>query len=199
LGMVNVAELLFAREALGASDAQFSLLVAAMGIGIVVGSLYRGGKGPLPTLKRRYLAGILLGGGGLVAASAAPSFAVAVVAFAAVGVGNGVALLYERVLLQTTIPDDLLGRVFGVKNALVSWSFAISFVSAGALAAALGARTVLLISGVGALVAWAAAGRALRDTWRSGDGEEPASAPAPAPAPERERAAERALTAAAAL
>ena len=120
LGMVNVAELLFAREALGASDAQFSLLVAAMGIGIVAGSLYRGGKGPLPTLKRRYLAGILLGGGGLVAASAAPSFAIAMVAFAAVGVGNGVALLYERVLLQTTIPDDLLGRVFGVKNALVS-------------------------------------------------------------------------------
>jgi MFS family permease len=198
LGMVNVAELLFAREALKASDTQFSLLVAAMGIGIVLGSLYRGGKGPLPALKRRYLAGILLGGGGLVAASAAPSFAVAVVAFAAVGVGNGVALLYERVLLQTTIPDDLLGRVFGVKNALVSWSFAISFVSAGALAAALGARTVLLVSGVGALAAWAAAGRALRDTWRPGEGDE-APVPAPAPAAERESALERQLTTATAL
>jgi MFS family permease len=179
LGMVNVAELLFARESLHASDAQFSLLVAAMGIGIVAGSLYRSGKGPLPALKRRYLAGILLGGGGLVAAAAAPGFATAMVAFAAVGVGNGVALLYERVLLQTTIPDDLLGRVFGVKNALVSWSFAASFLTAGALAAALGPRPLLLISGVGALAAWAAAIRALRGTWRAA---EPDGEPVPEPA-----------------
>jgi Transmembrane secretion effector len=171
LGMVNVAELLFAREALHAGDTEFSLLVAAMGVGIVLGSLYRGGRGPLPVLKRRYLAGILLGGGGLIAAGTAPAYPIALVAFAAVGVGNGVALLHERVLLQTTIADELLGRVFGVKNALVSWSFALSFLSAGALAAALGARAVLVIAGVGALAAWAVAARALRGVWCAGPGE----------------------------
>ena len=44
-----------------------------------------------------------------------------------------------------------------------------------------------------------AAGRALRDTWRSGEDEAPAAVPAPAPAPERERAVERSLTTAALL
>ena len=82
----------------------------------------------------------------------------------------------ERLLLQRTVPDDLVGRVFGVKNAMVSWSFAISFLSAGAIASAFGVRTLFIVCGVGALGAWAAAAVALRSTWT------PEAAPA-APAP----------------
>jgi MFS family permease len=165
LGMVNVGELLLAREALGVGDAGFSVLVAAMGVGISVGSLLGSSGGAVDVLKRRYLGGLLLCGAALAASGIAPTFAVALPAFAAAGLGNGVALVYERLLLQTVVPDALLGRVFGVKNALVSWSFAVAFVSAGGLAALLGPRALFILAGAGTVAAWAAAGVALRGAW----------------------------------
>ena len=167
LGMVNVGELLLAREALGVGDAGFSILVAAMGVGISVGSLLGSSGGGVEALKRRYLAGLLLCGGALALSGAAPTFAVAVPAFAAVGVGNGVALVHERLLLQTVVPDALLGRVFGVKNALVSWSFALAFVSAGGLAALVGPRALFALAGAGTLAAYAFSAIALRGAWQA--------------------------------
>jgi MFS family permease len=184
LGMVNVGELLLAREALGVGDAGFSVLVAAMGVGISAGSLLGSSGGAVDALKRRYLGGLLLCGAALAATGIAPGFAVALPAFAAVGVGNGLALVYERLLLQTVVPDELLGRVFGVKNALVSWSFAIAFVSAGGLAALVGPRALFILAGAGTLAAWAVASVALREAWTARPATEraPVSERAPAEA-----------------
>jgi MFS family permease len=152
-----------------------------MGIGIAGGSMLGASGGALAHLKRGYLAGLLLCALALVATAAAPSFAIALPLFALVGIGNGVALVYERLLLQTTIADDMVGRVFGVKNALVSWSFAIAFLSAGAVASLLGPRPVFALAGAGALVAWMLASVALRQTWT----EEPSvAAPAEAQLPQ---------------
>ena len=180
LGMVNVGELLLARESLGLGDAGFSLLVAAMGVGIAAGSLLGSAGGGIGTLKRRYLVGLALCGGALAASGFAPTFAVALPAFAAVGVGNGVALVHERLLIQSVVPDALLGRIFGVKNALVSWSFALAFVSAGGLAALVGPRALFVLAGAGTLAAWAAATLALRGAWAA----QPETAPAPVRVPE---------------
>jgi MFS family permease len=177
LGMVDVGELVLAREALGASDAQFAVLVAVMGVGIAAGSAAgKGGGGP-HVLKRRYLGGLFLTGAGLVLAASAPGFAVAVVAFALAGAGNGLGLVHERLLLQTTVPDERLGRVFGVKSALVSWTFAGSFLSGGAVLALLGPRVLFLVAGCGAAAAAALAAHALRDRWTA---PVPAAEPSPA-------------------
>jgi MFS family permease len=91
LGAVNIGELLLAKNALGASDAQFSILVATMGVGISLGSLASSGGGAVALLKRRYLGGLLLCAGGLVAAGLTPTYPLAVPCFALMGVGNGVA------------------------------------------------------------------------------------------------------------
>jgi hypothetical protein len=72
-------------------------------------------------------------------------------------------LVYERLLVQATVPDHLAGRVFGVKDALTAWAFGIAFVVAGGLISLVGVRELLVAAGVGGLVVWLVSAAALRD------------------------------------
>lgn len=182
LGMVNVGELLLAREELGASDTEFSLLVTAMGVGIAGGTLLGAGGGALAALKRRYLLGLLACAGGLLVCGLAPSFLVALPAFALLGVGNGMALVHERLLLQSTLAEEVLGRIFGLKSSLVSFAFGAAFLLSGGAAALLGSRALFLLAAAGGFVAWALASLALRGTWTDGDRRGVVPDPAEAPA-----------------
>lgn len=172
-GMFNVAELPLVRDELGGGDVMFSVLVGIYGLGVVVGSLAGANGGILPALKRRYLLGILANGVGLIGAGLAPGVVVAGAAFALAGIGNGLVLVHERLLFQATVEDAHLGRVFGLKDAAISWGFAVAFLSAGALLMVLGAREVALLGGVLLLAVWVAAIVALRDVWTEPAEEEP--------------------------
>jgi MFS family permease len=168
-GLFNVAELPFATDELEAGDAAFAVLAAVYGFGFVLGSL-SGSRGGAPELlKRRFLGGLGLVGAGFLACAAAPNLGTAIGAFALAGVGNGVILVYERLLIQTTVPDVLMARVFGAKDGLTAWAFAIAFLVAGALIEGLGIRAVLLISGVGGLCVWAGSTLALRTAWSAAE------------------------------
>jgi MFS family permease len=155
-GMTNVGELQLAKSALHAGDAGFSIFVALSGIGIVAGSLAAGGGG---SLARRYLLGLVAMAGGMLAAGLAPVFAVAAVAFVALGGGNGLASVSEQLLVQRTVPDELLGRAFGVKSALISSAFAASLLLGGLLTSLVGPRALFAAAGAGLLcaAAWSAA------------------------------------------
>src|SRR4051812_14600352 len=111
-GMTNVGELQLATSSLHAGAAGFSIFVALSGIGIVAGSLAAGSGS---ALRRRYLVGLLAMAVGMLAAGLAPVFAFAAVAFVGLGGGNGLASVSEQLLVQRTVPDELLGRAFGVK------------------------------------------------------------------------------------
>jgi MFS family permease len=180
MGMINVGELLLAREALALGNSEFSMLVAAMGVGIAAGSLLGCAGGAVCTLKRNFLRGLCLCGAAAIAAGLAPSFGVALAAFAAMGIGNGAVLSYEGVLLQTLVPNHLLGRIFGVKNAVVSWCFAAAFSSAGALAVTIGPRALFVLAGAGTLAACSYGALRLRSVWT--EPGSPASRPALVPA-----------------
>lgn len=164
-GLFNVAELPFVTEELDAGDAGFGVLVAIYGLGFVAGSLSGGKGGTPPELRARFLLGLAVVATGFVACGLAPTFAAAAPAFALAGVGNGLVLVYERLLIQTTVPDRLMARVFGVKDGLTAWAFAVAFVAAGGLVEAFGARALIVAAGVGGLVVWAGARIALRRTW----------------------------------
>jgi MFS family permease len=166
-GMFNVAELPFLTQELGVDGVGFSLLVALFGGGIVAGSLIGARGGDLPALKRRYLTGLLLMALSLVGIGLAFVFGTAVVAFIGAGFGNGMMLVHERLLLQTTVPDRMLGRVFGTKDALTAWAFAFAFVLAPLLIELIGTRTMVLAAGGAALVAWLLPAMALRGTWQA--------------------------------
>lgn len=165
MGMINVAELLLATDALDVGSSQFALLVAATGVGIATGSLFGCSGGDVAKLKRNLIRGILLCGLAVTAAGLAPTFWIALPAFAAMGVGNGVVLSHEGVLMQTVVPDHLLGRFFGIKNSVVSWCFAGAFLSGGALTAAIGPRALFVLAGISTLaVCWYGSVR-LRSAW----------------------------------
>jgi MFS family permease len=175
-GLFNVSELPYAIEELDAGNAGFAVLTAIYGIGFVGGSLSGSRGGAAGVLKRRFLGGLALVGAGFLACAVAPSFATAVPAFALAGVGNGLMLVYERLLIQTTVADALMARVFGAKDGLTAWAFAAAFLAAGGLIEALGVRTVLLIAGAGGLAVWAISAFALRSAWEdeASDAEGPA-------------------------
>jgi len=168
-GLFNVAELPFVTDELDAAASAFAVLATVYGLGFVAGSLSGSRGGEPDVLKRRFLGGLGLVGAGFLACGIAPSFAVALPAFALAGVGNGLALVHERLLIQTTVADALMARVFGARDGLNAWTFAIAFVAAGALIEALGVRTVVQIAGVGGLLVWFLSTVALRQPWATED------------------------------
>ncbi len=178
-GMMNIGELLLAED-LGSGASGFSVLVAVYGGGFVAGSLSGSWGGSASRLKRRYLLGLLLMGVGLLAAALAPVWPLAVASFAVTGAGNGLVLVHERLLLQRTVDEPLMARVFAASDALGSWAFAIAFLSAGALVTLLGTRALFLLAGVGTLLVWVASVRVLRHVW---EGPEPPVVPARSPGP----------------
>lgn len=171
-GLFNVAELVFARE-LGADDAGFAILVASFGLGIVAGSLSGIRSVGMEEARRAYLLGFLALAAGFAASAAAPTYAAALLTFFVAGAGNGLIAVNERLLIQRTVPDGLMGRVFGTQDALASALFTVAFLGAGGLLSLVGPRVVLLLSGIGALVVWAGASRALRNGWHREQVDEP--------------------------
>lgn len=153
-GLFNVAELLLAEKELGASESGFSALVAIYGLGFLGGSLGGARGGPIPLLRRRYLAGLLLAALGTGASGLAPSAVVAGVCFVGAGYGAGLLLVHERLLIQALVPDALSGRIFGMRDALTAWAWAIAFVVGPLLLSGIGTRETVVAAGVGALAVW---------------------------------------------
>lgn len=161
-GTFNVGELLYATEELGADEAQFSLLVAVLGVGFIAGSLSGSRGGSLACLRRRFLGGLAFLGAGYLASGLAWSVPAAACAFAVAGFGNGLLIVYERLLIQALVPDSLTGRVFGMKDALSAWAFAVAFVAGAAVIDLVGVRSAILVCATGAIAAWLGAALLLR-------------------------------------
>jgi MFS family permease len=163
-GTMNVAELILAQQELDAGHSGFALLVSAYGVGLVAGSLLGAADTDYAGLRRRYLLGMALLGAGLLGSALAPAVGFALATFAVSGLGNGLFVVSDRVLLQRVIPERLHGRAFGLLDSVDSWGFGGAVLAGGALAGAFGGRITFAIAGTGALLVWAAAARALRRT-----------------------------------
>jgi MFS family permease len=161
-GLFNVAELLLATEELDTSESGFSVLVAIYGLGFIGGSVAGARGGSVAVLRRRYLGGLLLAAVGTGASGVAPSAVVAAVCFVGAGYGAGLLLVHERLLIQALVPDALSGRIFGMRDSLTAWAWAIAFVVGPLLLTAIGTRTTVVVAGAGALAVWLVAAWLLR-------------------------------------
>jgi MFS family permease len=167
----NVGQPLLARDELGASDAGFAVLVTAYGLGFIAGTLSGARGGQLRVLRRRYLTGAFLMAFGFAASGLAPTVATAVITFLAAGYGNGMLLIYERLLIQALVPDALAGRIFGIRDAITAWAFALGFLAGPLLLDLLGTRAMVTVAGLCGLIVWLTTVVALR---RSGLSAHPA-------------------------
>jgi dTMP kinase len=150
-GIFNVAEPLFAIQTLDAGETGYSVLVAIYGAGFIVGSLAGSGGGEAPLLRRRYIQGFTVTGIGSLCVAVSPSLALALIPFAVSGIGNGFVVVYERLLIQKRVPENLFGRAFALSDTLVSWALATAFLIAGVLSSVTGPRGLITITAIGEL------------------------------------------------
>jgi MFS family permease len=172
LALDDVALVFLVRGELDASSAAFGLVATAFGVGMVAASsalvMVRGGSAG-----RLYLLALCASGIGTALTGLAPTVALVLVAQAIAGAGNGVDNIASETLIQQEVPDQLLGRVFGVATTAANLGAGIAAIAGGFLLEVTSARTVFVVGGTGVLlVALAMAG-----PLRRGSGTSAASVP----------------------
>lgn len=139
-------EVAYAKTTLTAGDRGYGALVAAWGLGSVLGSVIfaRATRRPLGAM---LAAGVLAIGLAYVGFSVAPSLAVACAAAALGGVGNGVEWASVISIVQRLTPQRLHGQLMGAVESLGAICPAIGLSLGGALVALSSPRVAFLIVG----------------------------------------------------
>jgi MFS family permease len=139
-------------------DGGTGLLLAARGLGVVIGpfvanrllSRRGGGRSTAGILLACGVAGIVYAGGYVVVGTA-PILAVAAVGAIVAHLGGGAQWTLSTYGLQSTVPDYIRGRVFAADFALVTVTLSLSLLLSGTLAEIAGPRLpTLLLAAVGA-------------------------------------------------
>ncbi len=146
-GALQVFIVVMALQALDLGDAGVGYLNAAIGVGAFVGALGALTLTGARRLSPAFLGGLVVTGAPLVAMGLWQQPAVAVVALAVMGIGNAFVDVSGLTLVQRTVPDEVLARVFGVIQMLWMASMGIGAALAPALISWLGLETALV--GVG--------------------------------------------------
>ena len=161
-GCLTVFVVVLAFTVLRSGQAGVGFLTGAIGAGATAGSV-----AVLSLVSGRRLAavggaGIALWGLPLVAISAVASPAAVVTGMAAIGVGNSLLDFGYFTLLVRLVPENVLGRLFGIFESLVALAVAVGALVTPLLIANVGLRPALLIVGLLAPVAIAVASPRLR-------------------------------------
>jgi MFS family permease len=151
-GLDNVALVFLVRETLGGGPLAFGLVTAAYGVGMLAGSLGLSWKGTAAAAGTVFMLGWVASGVGTVLTGVAPLLAVAALAQAIAGVGNAVSVVATDTLIQSTVPREMLGRVFGLVGTAPFAGHTLAFAAGGFLLDLTSPRTVFIIGGIGVLV-----------------------------------------------
>ncbi|HET9673897.1 MAG TPA: MFS transporter [Gaiellaceae bacterium] len=154
LGNSDVSEVELVRVAFDAGNFGLGLLMAASGLGLIFGSLAAGWVAERWGTAAAYGGSIAAMAVGLGAAAVASTVWVAAVFVVAMGVGNGIAVVANSLLVQRGTPDHLRGRAFTLAMSVTYSALFIGMLIGGVLSDALGAR---MAWGVAAAVAGVAA------------------------------------------
>jgi len=158
----NVALVFLVRRALHGSAAEYGLISAAFGAGMVAASLALTVQGSRRTPTFWLVGGVVAGAAGTALTGIAPSAAVASAGQALAGAGNTADLVGTDTLIQERVPAHLQGRAFGTVYGGMQLASALSYLIAGPLVALTGPRATFVIAGAGALAGATALIPALR-------------------------------------
>jgi MFS family permease len=149
--MDNVALVFLVRRALHGPAAEYGIISAAFGAGMVTASLALTVKADRRPAAFWLTGGVVAGAVGMVLTGIAPSAAVACAGQAVAGAGNTADLVGTDTLIQERVPAHMLGRVFGTVYGGAQLASALSYIIAGPLVALTGPRVTFVIGGAGAL------------------------------------------------
>ena len=150
---VNVAEVPFAKNEIGAGNLGLGFLVAATGVGLIFGSFFAAPLLGALGMTKVYGGALLLMGAGFGVASMSPTIAIAAVLAGVATIGNGAAIVCNQVLVQRGAPDAMRGRALAVLMSSYYAVLGLAMAGAGILVDAAGARTAWAIAGVVYLIA----------------------------------------------
>jgi MFS family permease len=139
----------FARDVLGRGADGFGTLMAASGMGALVGALVVATFGHRITPRKLALGGVWLFALALLAFSFARNFNVALAFLFVAGFGMLLFFSTTNTVLQTIVPDEMRGRVMGVWSLIFGAMIPLGSLEAGAVANWLGTPFAL---GFGAIV-----------------------------------------------
>jgi predicted MFS family arabinose efflux permease len=160
-GALNVIVVVFAIEVVGLDGSAAGLLLAAIGVGALVGM-------PIAyalTGRRLYRAlglGLLLWGMPVAIASVTPSFIAVLLLFAVIGLGNDLVDLGAFSALPRVLPGRALQQVLGIFEAVLQLGTALGAAVAGLLLGVAEVHVALLVTGSVLPVAVLLAARRLR-------------------------------------
>ncbi|MGK2939973.1 MAG: MFS transporter [Solirubrobacteraceae bacterium] len=154
LVLFNIAvpiEVVYAKDVLDAGDVGFGALLAAWGMGMVLGSI------AFVRLSHRALGGLVVVSTvgvclGYLGMAVAPTLAIACVAAVLGGLGNGVQWVAVITAIQEAIEDDMQARAAGMLEAVITAAPGLGFVLGGVLATLWDARTAFAVAGLAGLV-----------------------------------------------
>jgi MFS family permease len=146
-GSLAVLLVVMAFELLELGESGVGYLNSAVGVGALVGSVAALSLAGLSRLSPPFIAGVLLWGAPLALIGLWSEPAVAILLLAVVGVGNSIVDVAAFTLIQRSVPDDVLARVFGVIQFLWISTFGLGGILVVPLIDWLGADGALIVAG----------------------------------------------------
>jgi MFS transporter, DHA3 family, macrolide efflux protein len=147
IGATYPLTFLFAVDVLGRGTAAFGLFEASLGAGYLAGSLVMASLGPRVHKGLATLLGLAVMGISYAAVALTDEVWVACLPFVVVGIANAAALIAIDTYVQQVVPEQLRGRVWGVRFTLTQTIYAVSVLAGGALAATVDVRLLLVVAG----------------------------------------------------
>ncbi|WP_163201071.1 MFS transporter [Bifidobacterium avesanii] len=142
LGPILSMDALWVSDYLHLSSSAFGGIEAAFVVGAILGSVLTGNI-QVP-FKAKMLGALFLMGLAVGVMSLFPSFAVSLAANALVGFAGGIVNVALYTIVQTYVPNEMLGRVSGALLALTTVSQPLGMAVGGAVADAVGLRILFL-------------------------------------------------------
>jgi MFS family permease len=164
-------EVIYAKETLGAGDTGYGLMLGSWGVGMVLGSVVFATlrRAPLPLLL--FFSTVAIGAGYL-GMAAAQTLAVACVASAVGGAGNGVQWVAVVSAVQELTERTMQARTIGTLESVASATPGIGYLLGGLIASGWSPRATFLVAGLGVLVIVIASAVVLGRNWPLGQGKE---------------------------
>ena len=152
-GGANVTEIFLAKNTFSAGDFGYGLLFGAMGGGLVLGSLASAPALARYSVSPVYGAGIAVMAAGYLATAASPNVWVAAFCCVVAGIGNGVAIACNALLVQRGTFDLMRGRALTFVMSATYGLLGIGLGLGGYLVHQTGARWVWAVAGLALIVA----------------------------------------------